>query len=184
MVATKLTTAEELLAMPDDGYRYELIEGVLQRMPGAGEEHSEVWAELLWYMKTFVRERDLGAVVGGDAGFIFGRDPDIVRIPDIAFTRKERLRPRDQRVGFSPIVPDLVVEVVSPSNRPDQLADKIVFYLAAGVRLVLEIDPDPRTVTVHAPGIAPRVLGEGDILDGGDVLPGFTVPVAAIFDLP
>ena len=184
MVATKFMTAEELLAVPDDGHRYELIEGMVRRMPPAGEEHSEVWAELFWYMKTFAREHKLGAVVGGDAGFLFGRDPDILLVPDVAFTRADRLRPRDQRTDFSPVVPDLVVEVVSPSDRPDEVAKKIAFYLAAGVRLVLELDPRPRTVTVHASGGVPRILRVGDVLDGGDVLPGFKVPVAAIFELP
>ena len=102
--------------------------------------------------------------------------------PDVAFVRTERLRPWRNRRGFLPIAPDLAVEVISPSETAKHIADKIAAYLEAGTALLWVVRSIPQTVTVYEPGHDPRVLGIGDILDGGTVLPGFSLPVAAIFD--
>ena len=181
MATTNLMTAEDLLALPDDGWRYELIRGVLHRMSPGGLEHSDIGSEVLTRLRVYVHERDLGLVVGPDAGFFFERDPDTVRIPDVAFIRAERLPPPDQRSGLSPVVPDLAVEVVSPNDRPGEVADKIAFYLAHGVPLVWAIYPRTRTVVAHRPGQEPRTFGVGDVLEADDIIPGFRLPVADIF---
>jgi Uma2 family endonuclease len=181
MATTKLMTADDLLALPDDGYRYELIEGVLHRMSPAGWEHGTIGSRILRRMGNFAEDRQLGEVVGPDTGFFFDREPDTVRVPDVSFVRTERIPPGEAPVGFSSVVPDLAVEVVSPSDTPSEVAAKVAFYLEHGVPLVWVFRPRPRTVTIHRPGAEPRVLGEGDILDGEDILPGFTLPVADVF---
>jgi Uma2 family endonuclease len=174
-------TAEELMALPDDGWQYELIEGVLHRMSPAGNEASAIALRIGGRIDAFAFERRLGTVTGADGGYFFGRDPDTVRAPDVAFVRAGRLPPPAEREGYSPVIPDLAVEVVSPNDSAREVAEKVAFYLANGVPLVWVVRPRPRTVTVHRAGGEPVVLGEGDVLDGGEVLPGFRLPVADLF---
>ena len=181
MVTTRLTTAEDLFAMPDDGWRYELIEGVLIRLSPAGLRHGRVGRRFSTRLGAFVDERGLGEVVGPDTGFYFVRDPDTVLVPDVAFIRADRMPLVEDEIGFAPIVPDLVVEVVSPSDRPDEVAGRVKDYLGYGVPLVPVLDPTPRTANVHAPDAEPRVLRHGDVLDLGKVVPGFAVPVGDLF---
>lgn len=181
MVTTKRATAEELALLPDDGWRHELIEGVLVRMPPAGGEHGEAESEFVRHFGNLVVPAGLGRVYPGETGFFFGRNPDTVLMPDVAFVRADRLPPRRDRRGFLPVVPDLVVEIVSPSNRSAVIADKVARYLAAGVRLVWVAWPDHRAVEVHAPDRPVRMLNEGDMIDGEDVLPGFRLLVADVF---
>ena len=178
---TKLVTADELLAMPDDGYRYDLVRGRLHRMSPAVGEHGGIGFEFARVIGNHVVAHELGRVFAAETGFFVARDPDTVLAPDIAFVRADRLPPPEDLIGFVPIAPDLAVEVVSPSNSEPDMADKVQDYLAAGVALVLVVRPRPRTITVHAPGEPPRVLGEGDTLDFGDVLPGLRLAVADIF---
>ena len=177
---TTLTTAEELLAMPDDGRRYELIEGVLHEVSPAGLEASKIALRFGGLLDAFVTQHGLGWVVGANAGFYFGHDPDTVRMPDVAFVRTERLPPVSERPRLSSVLPDLAVEVVSPTDRPGAVADKVAFYQRNGVPLVWVIYPASRRVVAHRPGQEPRTFGEGDVLDGGDIVPGCRMPVADI----
>src|SRR5918992_5443640 len=97
-------TADELMALPDDGWRYELIEGVLHRMAPAGAEHGEIEAEFIRLIGNHVAEHDLGRVYTGDTGFFFGRRPDTVRAPALAFVPADRLPSREERRGYMPVV--------------------------------------------------------------------------------
>jgi len=180
MTTTTLMTAEELMALPDDGCRYELIDGVLHRMSPSGIEASAIAMRIGSRLNAFAFERRLGIVTGADGGYYFGRNPDTVRAPDIAFIRIDRLPPPAERQGYSSVIPDLAVEVVSPSDRERDVLDKVAFYLAKGVPLVWVVRPRPRTITVHYAD-AQLVLHEADVLDGADVLPGFYLPVADLF---
>lgn len=180
MVTTKPMTLEEFAAIPDDGYRYELVQGVVVRMSPTGFQHLEVVAVLLHALRAFVVARGLG-VVGGEAGFVFGRDPLIVYAPDVVFVRADRLPAKDQRLGFLELAPDLIAEVLSPSDTASALDEKLRVYLDAGVPLVWVVDPRRRSVAVHRPNLAIRLLAEGDDLDGEAVLPGFRLPVADLF---
>ena len=182
MVTTKLTTADELMAMPDDGHRYELIDGRLHRMAPTGFDHSWIGIEFGRHLGNHVMPRGLGLVVGADAGFFFGHDPDVVLAPDAAFVRADRLPPRSERIGFLDVIPDLVVEVVSPNDRQSEVDAKIARYLAAGVRLLWIAYPPTRRIAVHRPDEPATLLQEDDVLDGGDVVPGFRLPVRELFD--
>ncbi len=180
MATTALLTAADLMEMPDRDVRHELIRGELTDMNPTGFQHLEIGGLLNRRMGTFAEQHDLG-VVGGEAGFILTRDPDTVLAPDIIFVRADRLPPKDERLGFLELAPDLVVEILSPSDRAIEVNEKVVVYLEAGVRLVWIIDPRRRSVTAYAADRTARVLVEGDDLDVGDVLPGFRLPLTELF---
>lgn len=181
MATTKLMTAGDLMQIEDDGFLYELIRGELIRMSPAGGPHGWIGFEAGALIRDFARPRGLGEVFNSDTGYLFELDPDTVLAPDASFIRADRLPPLSAWDGYLTVAPDLVVEVLSPSDRRSRVAWKIEQYLAAGVRLVWFVDPRRRTVTVYAPNRDPALYGEGDELDGADVLPGFRLPVAALF---
>lgn len=174
-------TVEELSELPDDGLRHELVEGELVSVAPAGFEHGDLAMELAFHVKAFVRARSLGAVLAAETGFVLRRKPDTVRAPDVAFVRAERVPPRDQRRRFAVLAPDLVAEVVSPTDRAGEVNGKVAQWLDAGVRLVWVVDPENRVVVAHEPGGVAHLLREGDELGGGDVLPGFRLPLAELF---
>ena len=178
--ATQLMTAEELLRMPRDGFRYELVKGELKQMPPAGFEHGVVIVDVCTPLDNFVREHDLGIVVGAETGFILESDPDTVRAPDVAFVSTARL-PQGSVRGYFPGAPDLAVEVVSPGDTVQEVDDKVAEWLTAGTRLVWVARPSRRTVEVHRADGTVSLLGVRDELSGEDVVPGFTMPVARIF---
>jgi len=172
---TQPVTAEELLQMPDDGYRYELVRGGLRKMPPAGGEHGEIAHEIGWHLGSYVRAHRLGKVYAAETGFRIGTNPDTVLAPDAAFVSQERLAPRQQ--GYPALAPDLVAEVVSLNDRPSEVAQKVADWLAAGTRMVLVIEPRQRTLTIHRSPTDVTVLTENDQLEGGDVVPGWTLTV-------
>lgn len=178
-----LLTADDLLRLHSEGVRGELIRGVLHQTVGTGIEHGEIAMNLGAMVRNFVRPNRLGRVVGPDAGIRLERDPDTVREPDIAYISAEKL-PLDTRVrGYAEVVPDLVVEIISPSDQPVSVQDKAQMWLRFGVQLVMLVDPDARTVTVLSQDGPAQTLTDADTLNGGDVIPGFTCPVQEIFDL-
>lgn len=180
MVATKLMTAEELETMPDDGSKYELVRGELILMRPTGFEHAEISFLLGTELNNFVRPRGLG-VVGGEGGFVLEQRPDTVRAPDVFFVRAERVPRGEAAQHFVLEAPDLAIEVRSPSDTMRDLIAKADAYLAAGSSLVWVFDTRTRTVVVKTPDGQAVTLGIEDELDGGDVLPGFRLAVAAVF---
>jgi Uma2 family endonuclease len=180
MVATKLLTAEELEHLPDDGYRYELVRGELVRMPPPGWEHLRISGLLVYYLNAFVIPGKLG-VVGGEGGFVLERKPDTVRAPDVVFVRADRVPKGEARWHYVESGPDLAVEVRSPTDSMRAMRAKADEYLAAGTRLVWIFDPRSQTVVAKTPDGKESTLGIDDTLDGGEVLPGFELPLSAIF---
>ena len=177
--ARRLITADELLKMPDYGKRYELIRGVLvERMP-AGDPHSIVGGNIYYELTHYIRSGGHGVTRTGDPGYRLERDPDTVRAPDVAWFAPGRLPQGVQ--GYPELAPDLAVEVKSPSNSRRELAEKASMWLNFGSREVWVADPETATVTVYRPGADPITLGSDDELDGGDLLPGFSVPVGLLF---
>jgi Uma2 family endonuclease len=174
-------TLEEYFAYHPDDRRYELQAGWVLSEPHPGFDHGWVTSKIDWLLQSFVRPRALGFVLVGEAGYLLARRPPTVRIPDISFVSQER---GAEHVGSSkpfPGAPDLAVEVLSPSNRPAEIHAKVADYLAAGCPLVWVVDPVRRSVAVHRNLLFPSLLGESDDLDGGDVLPGFSVAVKELF---
>lgn len=174
-------TAEDLYVLPDDGLRHELVAGRLLSEPPPGFDHGDLTAVISERLSRHVRSARLGKVLAGDPGFILSRNPDTVRAPDVAFVRTERL-PSGRLSRYYPGAPDLAIEILSPGDRPGEVAAKVADYLAAGARAVWIVDSEDRTVTVFAPASPARIFREEDELDGGDVVPGFRVRVGELFE--
>jgi Uma2 family endonuclease len=175
-------TAEELFLISSNDARYELDAGTLVRMPPAGLLHSRIALRIARILLDWVEPRQLGTVLGADAGFILRRHPDVVRAPDVSFIARNRL-PTDQTPEqFAAFAPDLAVEVVSPNDWAVDLETKVADYFAAGSRMVWVVHPRTRTVHCYRSLRDVRILGEDDVLDAGDALPGFTCPVVRCFD--
>lgn len=134
-------------------------------------------------LRNFVRPRRLGRLVGSDSGMMLERDPDTVREPDIAFISAQKLPLNVRLSGCFEGAPDLAVEIVSPSDGPREVYHKARMWISFGVPLVWVVDPENRAVEVHRPNQPLLSLTENEILDGGEVLPGFSYPVRDVFDL-
>jgi Uma2 family endonuclease len=173
-------TADDLLAM-NTSEHFELVKGELRPMSPAGSKHGRIIIRLAAPMSIFATQNRLGEVFGAETGFILASGPDTVRAPDIAFVRADRLALVGDIDGYWPGPPDLAIEVISPNDRIYELEEKIDDYLAAGARAVWVVNPKRRTVTVQHPNVSPIVLTESDRLDGGEILPGFSISVAEIF---
>jgi len=176
-------TAEELLRMPSDDYRYELVKGELRKITPAGSRHGSIITRLLSALVQHVDVLTLGEVFGPDTGFKIAEAPDTVRAPDIAFVSMERIPAGELNEQFWPGAPDLAVEVISPTDTLYELDEKIEEYMASGVALVWAVNPKRRTVTVYRPGASAEVLDENDQLDGRPVLPAFQYPIAKLFEV-
>ncbi len=173
-------TAEELLALGED-VPGELVRGELREMAPPGAEHGAVVARLGWRLARYVEENGLGAVFVGDTGFQLASDPDTVRGPDIAFVRRDRIPATGLPRGYWPGAPDLAVEVVCPSDRYEEVEERVADYLAAGSRAVWVVSPGLRTVTVRRPDTPPASFSEGDVLEAEDLFPGLRIRVAEVF---
>ena len=181
MTTRTLVTADELLRMPDDGKRYELIEGELIELAPAGGRHSNIGLRIAALLFQHVDKSNLGDLFGADCGFFLRHDPDTVRAPDAAFIASERIPPGGIPVGYLDTIPDLVVEVVSPSDRTGQVHAKIEQWIEHGVKLVWLVHPERRSITVYRSVRDVQVLHEGDTLTGDPVLPEFSCSVSEIF---
>ena len=177
----RLVTAEELLDMPGDGYRYELVRGELRKMAPASYNHGRNAARVAKSLMIHVDDNNLGSVSIAEAGFLLATAPDHVRVPDLSFVSREREEAARPVSGFFPGSPDLAVEVISPNDRYTEVAEKVEDWLAAGTRMVVVVDGRRRVAIVHFRGKEPVTLTERDTLDGGDVVPGWSMPVAEIF---
>jgi Uma2 family endonuclease len=181
MSTTELLTAEDLFRIPGDE-PWELWEGKLRRVPGAGALASGIAGCVGMHLSLFVRPRKLGVVTAANGGYILARNPDTVLIPDAGFVRWERIPGRVIPVEFCPFPPDLAVEVLTFWNVPGDVEAKTWHYRKACVPLLWWVDPNRRAVGVYRTGEFAAELGEGDTLDGEDILPGFTLPVSEIFE--
>ena len=177
----KLLTADDLLRLHSEGVRGELIRGVLCETMAAGQRHGKIVTRLIVRLGNFVEPREFGTLVASDSGVWLENDPDTVREPDVAFTSVDRLPLGEDVEGYAEVVPDLVVEVASPSDSRREVNDKARMWLSHGVRLVWVVHPDTRTVDVHRTDDRVSTLGEDDALDGMDVLPGFSLAVSTVF---
>src|SRR5437867_4061907 len=174
-------TAEELFDLPDDGWRYELVRGELRRMPPTGIQHGQIAGLLTQHLSAYVKAHNLGVVCTAEAGFKLAQHPDVVRAPDVAFIARERIPVEGVPTGYWPGAPDLAAEIVSPSDRFDEVVEKVAEYLAAGTRLVWVVHPRTQTVMIYRASGEIRLLRGHEELSGEEVLPGFTCPVSVLF---
>jgi Uma2 family endonuclease len=181
MATSTLVTADQLLRMPDDGFRYELVAGELKRMTPAGWKHGMVGSRLHSLLGQHISQHGLGELFLAETGFLLAREPDTVRAPDIAFVRKDRLQGKPPEEAFWPGAPDLAVEVVSPGDSTGEVDDKVKAWLDAGTVAVWVVNPAWRTVTIYRSATDIKVLTESDELSGEDVVPGFRCPVRSLF---
>ena len=172
-------TADELLRNPIPDKRTELVRGRLVVREPAGAPHGWVAAQLTGELFCFLRETPLGEVYAAETGFTLHRHPDTVRAPDVAFVTAARV-PLLGTDGFGEVAPDLVVEVLSPDDRKGMVATKVGHWLGAGARLVWVIDPRKHTAVVHRADGSTTSLARDGVLDGEDVLPGFSLPLARV----
>ena len=182
LTATPLMTADELEKMPKEKGRFELAKGELIKMPPAGYVDGEIAANILLLIGNYIKKHGLGKVFAAETGFFLSQDPDTVRAPDVAFVTPEHARQQERRQGFFVGPPDLAVEVVSPSESVEEVQAKLLDYLLAGTQMVWIVYPLTRTITVYHSLDQSQVLTQNDTLEGGAVLPGFSIPVAEIFE--
>ena len=176
----ELLTIEEYEQLADEpGYRTELSRGLLVREPQPGALHGEVTGRLYVALLEYVTRNQLGKVTN-QTGFALRGIPRTVRGPDVAFIRAARL-PAETPVSYWPFAPDLAVEVASPSNSLADLQQKTIEYFEAGTELAWIVEPRTRTVTAYRSLKDITLLRESNVLDGGHVVPGFTLPIASLF---
>jgi Uma2 family endonuclease len=172
-----VTEFEDFIYRPENVNRdWEFIDGRIVEVV-ANRGSSRYAANILGRMTFFVQEHDLGWVTGADGGYMVEGER---YIPDVGYLSKARQPDPQDDVAYSPLPPDLAVEGLSPSNDPDDMRIKVVNYLRAGAT-VWVVNPEKHEVQVLSPSAASRTLGLADTLDGGDILPGFSLPVKDIF---
>ncbi len=178
--AKTLVTAKELFQLSTDDKKLELVKGEIVEMPPTGGDHGKASFNLAALLGTFIRQHHASEGYGAETGFHISHSPDTVLAPDLAFIARER-QPTGPQKGFVTTIPDLVAEVVSPSNSAPSMQAKVEQWLSAGVRLVWVVYPDTRSVVVYNAQREGKLLRADDTLTGDPVLPGFTCKVSEIF---
>ena len=176
MTVSTVMSADELLRLPDDGFRYELIRGELRKMSPAGEEHGFVALQIAMSLGQFVKERKLGRVYAAETGFRITRNPDTVLAPGAAFVRADRVVPSPR---FFEGAPDAAIEVVSPNDTYDEVEQKAAEWLRAGCRVVVVVNPRKKAARIHR---ATGVVDVTDAIEIDDVIPGWKVALREIFE--
>ena len=176
-------TAQDLWRLGEGDARRELVDGQVVEMAPVGGVHGEITLRIGRKLAEHVERHGTGKVLVGDVGFVLNlpHDPERVRGPDVAFVSSQRLPGGRLPQGFLSGAPDLAVEVLSPSDNPVDVQQKVRDYLDAGARLVWVFAPQAKTVTVYRTDGSARLLREQDFLEGEDVLPGLSIPLADVF---
>lgn len=176
---TARVTGEELFAMGDIGPT-ELVKGEIIQMSPAGHPHGYYESNFVIVLGAFVRQHKLGRVLGGEVGIYTARNPDTVRGADVAFISTERLS-QVQSHSYLDVAPELVVEIMSPDDRWSEVQEKLAEYFNIGVQIVWVADPKQRQVHVYRSLTEIEIVNPDQELSGGEVLPGFSAPVADLF---
>lgn len=174
-----LITGEELYRMPDLG-PCELVDGRIVPLSPTGRPHGRVGIRLAAHLLHFVESHDLGEVLAMDAGVYTRRDPDTVRAPDIMFISHDRLAGCKEE-GYLDVTPEIVVEVLSPTDRKNQVTKKIEEYFSANVLRVWVLDSKKHRILVYRSLNDVQELGIGDTLTDEELLPGFRLSLTELF---
>lgn len=163
--------------------RLELVKGELRESAPTSPEHGYVELNVGAMLRDFVRKHSLGKVVSGEAGFVLSEGANAtVRAADVAFISQQKLPDDRLPSRFASFAPDMVVEVLSPSDTFSGVLDRVNDWLEAGVSLVWVVDPQGRKVYIYRKDQPVRILGENELLSGEDVVPGFECRVGEIFE--
>lgn len=181
--STALMTAEELMNLPDDNLRHELINGELITMPLPKAPHGRATIRLATPLAQFVWDHDLGEVYD-HSGYQLTINPDTVLGPDIAFISKQRLKESGDPEGYWQGPPDVAVEVRSPGDRRGKVNKKISLWLRSGTKQVWIVEPKHRTVTIYRSETDTTTFSESDYLEAEDLFPGFRLSLDRIFGPP
>jgi Uma2 family endonuclease len=174
-----LLTAKDLSEMEEEGEFCDLVDGELVRVSPSFLPEARVVRTVQRLLDNFVFSRQLGEIFGPDLGYEL--TPHHVRAPDVSFVSAEKLAAYGNPQEFAKVLPDFVVEVISPEVKYGYLQRKIRDYFEAGVRLLWIVNPEMQTVTVHRSPVDLRILTAADTLSGEDVMPGFSCPIAELF---
>lgn len=181
----RLMTTEQLLALPDDGKERWLIRGELREkeMTRRNYGHSRIEGKIAHLLHKWSEKRPVprGAVVVGEAGVRLRRDPDTTIGVDVAYIPAEAVDANPDEEGFLDAVPVLVVEILSPSDKHEEIVDKVENYIAAGVPIVWVVEPRFRTITVYRHDGEPQLFNVTQTVTGEPHLPGFQVAVNDVF---
>ena len=178
-----LITAEDFMLMDSESVRSELVRGVICEMGGTGARHTIIAGRFVRHLGNFVEPRRLGFAGTADGGVRLERNPDTVRIPDAMFMSSDRMPPDDDLDLYFESIPNIAVEVKSPNDSRRETHDKARMWHSYAVPLVWAAYPETRTIDVHRADGSITTLTDADTLDGGEILPGFSVAVSEIFDL-
>jgi Uma2 family endonuclease len=182
-IGTSLMTAEEYADLPDPhGYPTELVKGVLKTMAPPRPRHGRICARISYLMQRYLEDHEIGQVMTNDSGVITEREPDTVRGADIAYYSFERVPKGPLPAGLLGVAPDLVFEVLSPSDRWSDVQVKVSEYLDAGVRAVCIVDDDTRSVHVFRPERPIDVFKAADEFVLSDVFRDFCVKIERFFE--
>ena len=175
-VDTRLMTADELLAMPDDGMKHELVRGELTTMPPPGIEHGDIAAAIAVSLAIYAKQHNAGKVYV-ETGYVLATGPDTVRGPDVSFVKAEHIIKSRK---YYRIAPDLAVEVMSPDDRVSEVTTKVGEYLSAGSSVVIVIHPEKQVAWIYTQDDHHTVT-INDSLTAPDLLPSWSLPLRELF---
>jgi Uma2 family endonuclease len=178
----QLLTAEQFATAPELGAYTELVKGEVIKVPPPSFVHGKVCFKASFALGMYVVPKDLGHIVTNDSGVVTERQPDSTRGADVAFFSYERLPKNATPRMYPDVVPELVIEVMSPSDRTSQVMSKVGEYLAAGVRVVLVVWPEQATIMAYSEEFFNRSFGGGEDLTLPELFPDFRVPVRSLFE--
>jgi Uma2 family endonuclease len=178
----QLLTAEEYGELPDNGQPTELVRGKVVPVNMPYPRHGEICAQIVYLLRVYLEPRSQGRVVGNDSGVVTERGPDSVRGPDVAYYSFRRIPPGPIPKGYLSVLPELVFEVRSYTDRWPPLLAKVAEFLSAGVSVVCVVDDATESVHVYTPDDPVRILPPDAELVLPDVLPDFRVPVRRLFE--
>ncbi len=183
-VQIKSLTGDDLLEIvaENPGKRFELIEGELIEMSPTGFDHGKFEFLVALVLADYNKSHKWGTILTGETGFYTRGDDKTVRAADVAFISYEKIPAGESHPGYGKVAPELVVEVVSPSDRAGEIENKVQEWLDFGVLLVWVVYPQNRRVHVHSDGKQFTILNADDAITGGDVLPGFSAKVNQFFE--